>query len=176
MFKRYTKVGDTAFENLLNYMIDRKVIKQVNDLIATADFNVVMDDKQSKEISAIEKKYLDAAYTMPATQEVVDEFATIKNGKNNKLEIRQMIVDLAREGKLVKLSNDYYIHKTHFDKALEKVYKLFEKSDKITMPELRTELETSRKYAILIIDYLDQKRITKLVSDYRIKGERYGKI
>jgi selenocysteine-specific elongation factor len=87
-----------------------------------------------------------------------------------------MIVDLAKEGKLVKLSNEYYIHKTHFDKALEIVYKLFEKSDKITMPELRTELETSRKYAILIIDYLDQKRITKLVKDYRIKGERYGKI
>lgn len=176
LFKRYTKVGDTAFENLLNYMIENKVIKQVNDLIAAADFNVVMDDKQSKEISAIEKKYLDAVYAMPLTQEVVDEFATIKNGKNNKLEIRQMIVDLAKEGKLIKLSNDYYIHKTHFDKALEKVYKLFEKSDKITMPELRDELETSRKYAILIIDYLDQKRITKLVSDYRIKGDRYGKV
>ena len=176
LFKRYTKVGDTAFENLLNYMIEKKVIKQVNDLIAAADFNVVIDEKQSKEISGIEKKYLDAAYTMPLTQEVVEEFATIKNGKNNKLEIRQMIVDLAKEGKIVKLSNDYYIHKTHFDKALEVVDKLFSKSDKITMPELRTELETSRKYAILIMDYLDQKRITKLVSDYRIKGDRYGKV
>ena len=176
LFKRYSKVGDTAFEDLLNYMINKKVIKQVNDLIAVADFDVVIDEKQSKEISGIEKKYLDAAYTMPLTQEVVDEFATIKNGKNNKLEIRQMIVDLAKEGKIVKLSNDYYIHKTHFDKALEVVDKLFSKSDKITMPELRTELETSRKYAILIMDYLDQKRITKLISDYRIKGDRYGKI
>ena len=176
LFKRYTKVGDTAFENLLNYMIEKKLIKQENDLISAYDFNVVIDEKQSKEISDIEKKYLDAAYTMPLTQEVVDEFATIKNGKNNKLEIRQMIVDLAKEGKLVKLSNDYYIHKTHFDKALKVVDKLFSKSDKITMPELRTELETSRKYAILIMEYLDQKRITKLISDYRIKGERYGKV
>ena len=176
LFKRYTKVGDTAFENLLNYMVEKGVIKQNQDLISVAGFNVVIDDKASKEISAIEKKYLDAAYTMPLTQEVVDEFATIKNGKNNKLEIRQMIVDLAKEGKLIKLSNDYYIHKKHYDKALEIVYKLFEKSDKITMPELRTELATSRKYAILIIDYMDQKRITKLVQDYRIKGDRYGKV
>lgn len=176
LFKRYTKVGDTAFENLLNYMVEKGVIKQTQDLISVASFNVVIDDKASKEISAIEKKYLDAAYTMPLTQEVVDEFATTKNGKNNKLDIRQMIVDLAKDGKLIKLSNDYYIHKTYFDKALEKVYKLFENSDKITMPELRDELETSRKYAILIMDYLDQKRITKLVSDYRIKGERYGKV
>lgn len=176
LFKRYTKVGDTAFENLLNYMVEKGVIKQTQDLISVAGFNVVIDDKASKEISAIEKKYLDAAYTMPLTQEVVDEFATTKNGKNNKLEIRQMIVDLAKEGKLIKLSNDYYIHKKHYDNALEIVYKLFEKSDKITMPELRTELATSRKYAILIIDYMDQKRITKLVQDYRIKGDRYGKV
>lgn len=176
LFKRYTKVGDTIFENLLNYMIENGVIKQFQDLISASDFTVVIDDKKSEEITNIEKKYLDAAFAMPATGEVVEEFAIIKDGKNNKLEIRQMIVDLAKEGKLIKLSNDYYIHKNHFDKALEKVYKLFEKSDKITMPELRTELETSRKYAILIIDYLDQKRITKLVQDYRIKGERYGKV
>lgn len=176
LFKRYTKVGDTSFENLLNYMIEKNIIKQTEDLISAADFNVVIDDKKSKEISAIEKKYIDAAFTMPSTSEVVEEFTVVKSGKNNKLEIRQMIVDLAKEGKLVKLSNDYYIHKTHFDKALNTVYKLFEKSDKITMPELRTELETSRKYAILVMDYLDQKRITKLVQDYRVKGERYGKV
>ena len=44
------------------------------------------------------------------------------------------------------------------------------------MTELRDKLETSRKYAILIIDYLDQKRITKLAGEYRMKGDRYGKV
>ena len=80
-----------------------------------------------------------------------------------------MIVDLAKDGKLVKLSNEYYIHKTHFDKALEIVNKHFEKNEKLKMSELRDLLETSRKYAILILDYMDQKRITKLVGDYRVK-------
>ena len=175
LFKRYSKVGDTAFEDLINYFIENKVLKQIDDLISNFDFNVIIDDKKAKEITNIEKKYLDAAYTMPLTQEVVDEFAKVVNGKNNKLEIRQMIVDLAKDGKLVKLSNEYYIHKTHFDNALNVVNKLFENRDKITMPELRDKLGTSRKYAILIMDYLDQKRITKMIDDYRVKGDRFGK-
>ena len=169
LFKRYNKVGDTSLEDLLNYMIEKNILKQVNDLIASFDFNVVIDDKKSKVISDIEKKYFDAKFAMPLTQDVVDEFSEVENGKNNKLEIRQMIVDLAKDGKLIKLSNEYYIHKTHFDKALEIVNKHFEKNEKLKMSELRDLLETSRKYAILIFDYMDQKRITKLVGDYRVK-------
>ena len=169
LFKRYNKVGDTSLEDLLNYMIEKNILKQVNDLIASFDFNVVIDDKKSKVISDIEKKYFDAKFAMPLTQDVVDEFSEVENGKNNKLEIRQMIVDLAKDGKLIKLSNEYYIHKTHFDKALEIVNKHFETNEKLKMSELRDLLETSRKYAILILDYMDQKRITKLVGDYRVK-------
>ncbi|MBO6119193.1 MAG: selenocysteine-specific translation elongation factor [Lachnospiraceae bacterium] len=176
LFKRYNKVGDTKLEDLLNYMIGKNVLKQIDDLISSFEFDAVLDDKKSKEKIAIEKKYLDASYNVPLTQDVVTEFSTIKDGKNNKLEIRQMIVDLAKEGKLIKLSNDYYIHKDNFDKVLAVVDKLFENSDRITMTELRDKLETSRKYAILIIDYLDQKRITKLAGEYRMKGDRYGKV
>ena len=99
----------------------------------------------------------------------------MKGGKNNKLEIRQILVDLAKENKIVKLSSEYYIHKSFYDKALNILYKLFEKGDKVTMPQLRDEIDASRKYAILLMDHFDQKHITKMVQDYRVKGERFGK-
>ena len=175
LFKRYNKVGDSAFEDLLNFMIDKKVITQTEDLISNATFNVIIDDKKASEISDIEKKYIDAGFKPPLTQEVVDEFAVVKGGKNNKLEIRQILVDLAKENKIVKLSSEYYIHKSFYDKALNILYKLFEKGDKVTMPQLRDEIDASRKYAILLMDYFDQKHITKMIQDYRVKGERFGK-
>lgn len=168
LFKRYTKVGDTAFENLLNYLIEVKVIKQIDDLIANSSFNIVIDDKKAKEISNIEKKYFDAKYELPLTKDVVEEFAKGKPSQY-KLQIRQEIIDLTKEGKLIKLSNDYYIHKTYFDKALECTNKFFETHDKMKMSELRDMLETSRKYAILILEYMDAKRITKMVGEFRVK-------
>ena len=175
LFKRYTKVGDTSFENLLNYMIDKKILNQIDDLISNADFKVVIDDKKAKEFNDIEKKYIDAKYELPLTQDVVNEFAT---GKPNqyKLQIRQIIVDLTKEGKLVKLSNDYYIHKTYFDKAIFTIHKFLESHDKMKMSELRDELGTSRKYAILLLEYTDLKHITKMVGEVRIKGDRFNTV
>ena len=112
---------------------------------------------------------------MPLTQDVVNEFASGKPSQY-KLQIRQIIVDLTKEGKLVKLSNDYYIHKSYFDKAIDTIHKFLESHDKMKMSELRDELGTSRKYAILILEYTDLKRITKMAGEYRIKGERFGTV
>ena len=168
LFKRYTRVGDTTFEDLLNYMIDKKILNQIEDLVSNAEFKVVIDDKKSKEINSIEKKYIDAMYEPPLTQDVVDEFAKGKPN-NYKLQIRQIIVDLAKKGKLIKLSNDYYIHKSHYDKILELINKYFETHEQMKMAELRDMLGNSRKFALLILEYTDAKRITKRVGDYRVK-------
>ena len=174
LFKRYSKVGDTVLEKLLNYLILKKIIKQMGDVIADVNFNVVIDDKVSGIISDIEKKYLELKYEPLDNQAMVD--ACLSDKFKDKLKIRQMLVDLAKDGRLVKLSKDYYIHVDYYNKALEVVKKTIDASGQISMPELRTILSTSRKYAILIMDYLDQKRITELHGLYRVKGANYGKI
>jgi selenocysteine-specific elongation factor len=43
-----------------------------------------------------------------------------------------------------------------------------EQHGKITLAEYRDLLNTSRKYAVLILEYLDQQKITKMVDDARI--------
>lgn len=167
LFKNYNKSNDNFLDNLIDYLIEKKVIKKLNDLISKYDFNVVIDDKKAKDINAIEKKYLNAGYEPPLTQDVVDDYAKGR-APSFKLEARQILVDLAKEGKLEKLSPEYYIHKTFYDKALEVTLKLFENNEKIQMRDVRDALKTSRKYAILLVDHFDQKRITKTVGDYRI--------
>ena len=169
LFKRYTKVGDTVFEKLLNYLIHKKIIKQDGDLIADANFNVVITDETGKLINDIEERYLLSKFEPPDNKTIIDEFA--KERLNDKLKLRQILVDLAKEEKLIKLSNDYYIHKTHFDKAVEMANLFFEKNEKMAMTDLRNMLETSRKYAILIIDTMDRKRITAVRGDFRIKSK-----
>ena len=168
LFKRYSKVGDTVFENLINYLISIKILNQFEDLVSHADFSVSIDDKRQKEINDIENEYIVAKFQPPSSDEIVDKWTEGKP-KQERLQIRQILVDLAKAGKLIKLSPDYYIHKSHFDYALNETNKFFETHDKMKMSELRDILETSRKYAILIIEYMDAKHITKLVGDYRIK-------
>ena len=176
LFKRYSKVGDTVFEKLINYLITLKVIKQFEDLISVYEFSVVLDDEKTENISGIEKKYYDSKFEMPQTSDVVNSFANNNVKNNDKLQIRQMIVDLAKSGKLVKLSNDYYIHKKHYDFALSLVKEEINNNGQIKMSDLRDRLNTSRKYAIIILDYMDSKHITELRGDVRIKGVNFDRI
>ena len=112
--------------------------------------------------------YMDARFEPPLTQDVVTEFS--KNlPPQEKGDARQIIADLTKDGTLVKLSNDYYIHKVYFDKAVDATNKFFETNEKMQMKDLRDMLATSRKYAILIIDCMDRKKITAMRGDYRIK-------
>jgi selenocysteine-specific elongation factor len=85
-------------------------------------------------------------------------------------------VDLSKDGILVKLSKDYYMHVDYYNKALKIIKEQIDEKGELGMPEFRTLLETSRKYAILIMDYTDQKRITELHGLVRVKGANYGKI
>ena len=168
LFKRYTRVGDTAFEDLINYMIENKILNQVEDLVSNAEFKVVIDENKAKEFYDIEKKYIESKYEPPLTDDIVEEFSKGKPSKY-KLQIRQILVDLQKDGKIVKLSNEYYIHKTHLDKVIEIINNYFETHEQIKMAELRDLLTTSRKYALIILEWTDAKKITKRVGDYRIK-------
>ncbi|NMD38034.1 MAG: hypothetical protein GYA87_05060, partial [Christensenellaceae bacterium] len=42
------------------------------------------------------------------------------------------------------------------------------KDDKFTLAQFRDLMETSRKYALLVFEYWDSKKITKKIDDYRI--------
>ncbi len=174
LFKRYNKVGDTVFEKVLNHLIKCGILKQDDDKISDISFNVVIDDTTSKIIKNVENKYIEAKFEPPDNKTIIEMCATDK--LNDKLKLRQILVDLSKEGKLIKLSDDYYIHKEYFDKAIALTKKFFETNDKLAMTDLRDMLETSRKYAILIIDYMDKRHITELRGLYRVKGANYGKV
>ena len=174
LFKRYSKVGDTTLDKLISYLISQNFIKQQGDLISDSSFNVVIDDKVAKIINDIEEKYKSMGFEPLDNASIIEEFT--KSGFKDKLKLRQMLVDLAKDGKLIKLSNEYYIHTDYYKKALNFTKDFIDKNEKMAMTDLRDMLATSRKYAILIIDSFDQKRITELHGLYRVKGANYGKI
>ena len=82
--------------------------------------------------------------------------------------VKHIIDALIKEGALVKLNYQYCIDKEAFDSALDGIRKKVEKDGRITLAEFRDFIGTSRKYAIEILEYLDEKKITMKVDDARI--------
>jgi len=84
------------------------------------------------------------------------------------LNIRQVVDALEAVGVLLKLKYPCYIHIEYWNRALDIVRSHFVNNDSITLGEFRDQIGTSRKYAMMLLDAMDEQKITRLEGDYRI--------
>lgn len=89
-----------------------------------------------------------------------------KLGMNEK-ELADILKLLAKEGALVRVNDSVYITKELHDKMLLLLKGFFAKKQEMTVAEFRDTLNTTRKYALPFLEYLDTNRITLRVGDVR---------
>ncbi|MSQ23311.1 MAG: selenocysteine-specific translation elongation factor [Chloroflexi bacterium] len=80
-------------------------------------------------------------------------------------EILQVLID---RGALVEVATDLVYTRETYDKLLGEVRALIAGQGPSTVAEVRDRLGTSRKYALAILEHLDQKRVTRRVGDQRV--------
>lgn len=148
-------------EVLLNELIKRGIITTSGSTVAAAGFSAQYSDAHSGMKETLIKAYLEAGVEVPATDDVMAQFKDKKQAK-------QVLLDLFKDGTLVKLNPGAYIHKEHFEKAMGLLRNHFETNPTISLAEYRDLLGTSRKYVLYILEYLDQQKITKKQDDVRV--------
>ena len=148
-------------DDIVQILISDGVIDDRDNKISLKGFKVEMSPAEIRMKERILKIYADKAYEMPSLEELL---STEKDRKN----AAHLIETMADEGDLVRLDHQYYMDRDHFDKAMDGIRDFIANNGRITLAEFRDLLGTSRKYAMMILDYTDQNRITKKIDDYRI--------
>jgi selenocysteine-specific elongation factor len=85
----------------------------------------------------------------------------------------EVIDRLQRSAKVIRIADWLYLTPISLDVLLQTVYSLLEGEGTLTVSRLREELQTSRKYALAYVDYLDTLRITRRIGDLRVKGKNF---
>lgn len=75
---------------------------------------------------------------------------------------------LAQEGAIVRLEEGVYMATSALDRAATVVTEALRRSGELSTGELRGVLDTNRRFAVLILEVLDSRRITKRVGDQRV--------
>lgn len=147
------------------YLLETGVIKEKDNHVSLAGFEMAMPPEMMAMKKRLQKLYSEKGYEMPTLD---DALATEKDKKN----ATHIIDAMAASGELVRLNYIYYIDGRAFDAALEKIRQHVKAEGKITLAQFRDIIGTSRKYAMAILDYLDEKEITVKIDDYRVlKGD-----
>ena len=156
-YLKEAKKGDV----LLNELLKRGIISASGSTVAAAGFSAQYSDEHSDMRQTMIKTYAAAGFEAPSTDEVMAQFKDKKQAK-------QVLSDLFKDGTLVKLNPGAYLYKDHYEKAMELLRGHFASHDTMSLAEFRDMLGTSRKYVLLILDHLDQQKITKLQGDVRV--------
>lgn len=151
------KKGDV----LLSELLKRGIITASGSTVAAAGFSAQYSDAHSGMRKTMVQTYLSAGFEAPSTDEVLAQFKDKKQAK-------QVLSDLFKDGTLVKLNPGAYLHKDNYEKAMALLRGHFASQDTLSLAQFRDILGTSRKYVLLILDYLDQQKITKLQGDVRV--------
>ncbi|MBM7613857.1 selenocysteine-specific translation elongation factor [Alkaliphilus hydrothermalis] len=154
--KKKGKVIDAFIEKIK----EDQFVKTFDKFIANYDFEIKFNDTQSKIKKQIEDAYLKEPYSTPKIEDA------IKASTFKKQEVEQVVEALMGK-ELVRVSPDVLIHQKAIEDAQGKLTEYIQKNGSITLAEFRDILNTSRKYAMAILEYFDNNRITKRDEDKR---------
>ncbi len=80
----------------------------------------------------------------------------------------QLLALLIEEGKVVKLAEGVLFTSAAYETMVSKVVAEARAKGTITVAQVRDLLGTSRKYALALMEYLDQQKVTRRVGDQRV--------
>jgi len=66
------------------------------------------------------------------------------------------------------MTEEIFFHKNHYEKSIELLKEHFKEKGELTVSDFRSLLNTSRKYALPLLEHFDQIKLTRRVEDRRV--------
>ena len=131
---------------------------------AKADFQISYTPEQKKQRDRLLAFYQSRGFEAPDIEEALE-------GEKDKAAAGQAVLALVNEGMLTRLSGQTYMHSEFYDTALQRIKEKLEAQGTVTLAEVRDLMNTSRKFALLLLDHTDEKQITVKEGDVRVRGK-----
>lgn len=148
-------------ELLIDDLLKGETVKEDDGAISLKDFQVEYTEEQKQAAEYFESVYLKAGLEPPLTEDVT------AGSKDPKL-AGQILGSMCGSGVLSRLNYQYYVHTSALKSAIDVLIDTIDQQGKITLAEYRDRIGTSRKYAVMILEYADENKITKMTGDCRV--------
>lgn len=156
-------VGDDA---LVNAVLDRWSkagrIALTEKSVALAGHGPKLSQNEHKLLGQLVEQYRAAGIQTPTVKEFQQQ--TTKNQDS----VPQLIAIAASNGDLVEVTSEYYLHADVCQQLRTSLAEKLAASNGLTLSEIREILNTTRKYAVPLCEYLDRIGFTKRHGDLRV--------
>ncbi len=146
---------------LLKQLSDKHRIKIMGDRVAMADFTVNFSEAQQRFIDDLESKLQSAAFNPPDLKKI-NQFSSLPEK-----DIQLILACLLDQKRIVQIDKDRFLHSEVVEKGMLLIREYLISKNRATVSELKDVLQTSRKWAIPILNYYDRIGLTVRHGDQR---------
>jgi selenocysteine-specific elongation factor len=153
--KSRSKEENRGFNALLKLAVQAGSLVESGASVRVSGFEVRFNPGQEKAVNLILRQFADQPYSPPSVKDVQAALG---------LEVAEVLID---NGHLVRVSPEVVFRGEDYSVMLEWVRKALSSGKTLSAAEFRDQFNTSRKYALAFLEYLDAQGITVRDGDVR---------
>jgi selenocysteine-specific elongation factor len=145
-----------TFNLIMEQALQENIIAATASVLHAPDFAISFKTDQQQAIDALISKFTAAPWNTPAPKDAEQIVGA---------DVLAALIDL---GQLVKLGDDVLLLAETYQSGVERIRAHLSQHKTITVAQVRDLLNTSRKYALALMEHLDAQGVTKRVGDERV--------
>jgi selenocysteine-specific elongation factor len=145
---------------------DGEVVRDASGAVRLASHAVNLSPQQAERLEALETALRDGGFSPPVEGELPRLAEALPE------ECRALVELLVQRGRAVRVSDSLLFHADALEAARERIAAHEKAETGMTAAEIRSHLETSRKYVIPLLEHLDASGFTVRRGDLRVVSGR----
>jgi selenocysteine-specific elongation factor len=150
-----TGISGRAFEEIVARAAMSELLVADGDVLRLPTHQVRFSPEQRARID----RYIQAMRANPHTPPPPSEFGIEPD----------LAIALAEAGEVVRVDDSIVFARDTFDDIQRQVLEIIDAQGNITLSQFRDHFGSSRKYAQAVLEYLDDRRVTRRVGDERVR-------
>jgi selenocysteine-specific elongation factor len=164
-FHEASRLKKDVFDGLVKLLIAQGKLVERKHRLALPEHREMFSEDQEELIGSIESLFKTRPFDPPSYEEVVQHTAGVPDKVQETLQI------LTEQERLVRVDKDLFFHREAVEKARRILTSYINKEGGLESVKFKYLLDTSRKFAIPLLDYFDRIGVTRRVGYTRyLKG------
>ncbi|NOY77268.1 MAG: selenocysteine-specific translation elongation factor [Calditrichaeota bacterium] len=155
---------DSVFQTILAHLEQKDLLVVDNDRVRLKSFLWDLDSQLSQKYEAFLSKLTKDAFQTMRPEEYAQFLSIQENTLNNLIQYGK------KKGQLIVLPGNIVFSYRCVEEAKKRLLAYFETHSEIRLSDFRNLLNTTRKFALPLMEYFDAQEVTERIGDVRVPG------
>jgi len=160
-FYEASKIRKDVFDGLIRLLVSQGKLVERKQRLALPEHRETFSENEQKLLESVELLFRSRRFNPPQRQEIIEHARAPAEQTEKILRI------LIEQGRVIRVENDLFFHSAAVEQARRILVAFINKEGRLESVKFKYLLDTSRKFAIPLLDYFDRIGVTRAVGHTR---------